>query len=61
MGEVIGRWMVFSVVVCHVGRAFVPVKPELALSGSAPEPKDAHPDHFDAPLDDGVMDKSNSG
>ena len=55
---VVSGRMVFSMVVCHVGGSFCPVKPELALGRPAPEPVKSHPDHFDLPLNNGFIHKS---
>ncbi len=36
----------------------IPIKTKLVLGGTAAEPVEAHPQHFDAAVDDGVVDKS---
>lgn len=58
VGDVVGGRMMFRVIVCHVCCTFVPIKAELALCLSAVQPVEAHPDHFNSPLDDCVVDES---
>ena len=48
----------FSVVVGHVLRTFTPIETELPLGGAATKPMEAHPNHFDTTLDDGVTDEA---
>ena len=58
--NVVGWRMMFCVVVHKIGRTFCPVKAELVLGCPAMEPVEVHPDHLDAALDDGVLNKSSS-
>ena len=58
--NVVGWRVMFCVVIHEICRSFVPIKLELVLCCSAAEPVEAHPDHFDAVLDDGVLKESRS-
>ena len=60
VGKVVCRRMVLSMIVGQVARAFVPVKAKLALGGAAAPPVEAHPNHLDATLDDGVIGETRS-
>ncbi len=53
--QVICRWVVLCTVICQVGGSAVPIETELPLGFPAAKPMQAHPDHFDAALDDGVI------
>ena len=61
MSQVVGWRVMLGVIVCHVGCAFVPVESELSLGGTAAQPVEAHPNHFDSSLDDRVLDESGGG
>ena len=45
-------------VIGKVETTSIPIKAELALGRTAAEPVEVHPQHFDAAVDDGVIDKS---
>ncbi len=51
----------FGVVVRHVVNSFAPVEMELTLGGTALEPMEAHPNHFDLALDYCVADEARRG
>ena len=55
VGNVVGWRMVFGVIVRHVCCTFIPIKAELSLCRTAPEPMESHPNYFYAPLDDRVV------
>ncbi len=63
VGQVVGRWVMFGVVVCHVVCSFAPEESELtlALGWTAPEPMEAHPNHFDPVLDYCITDEARGG
>ena len=50
VGKMVGRRMMFCVIVGHVCTTFVPVETELALRRSASQPMKTHPYHFDPAL-----------
>ena len=60
MGQVISGGMMLGVVVGKIGGPAGPVETKLGLGFPAAEPMEAHPDHFDAALDDGVLNESRS-
>ena len=61
LGKMVGRRMMFCVIIGHVCTTFVPVEKELALRRSASQPMKTHPYHFDPALDDGVGDECCGG
>ncbi len=60
VGDVVGRQVVFGVVVGHVGCAAIPVETKLTLGFTTAKPMKSQPDHLDSSLDNGVMDKAGS-
>ena len=60
VGDVVGRRVVFGVIVRHVGGAAIPVETKLTLGFMTAKPVKSHPDHLDSSLDNGVMDKAGS-
>ncbi len=56
--QVVGGWVMFCVVVRHAGCPLAPVESELTLGGTAPEPMEAHPNHFYLTLDYCVTDEA---
>ncbi len=54
VGQVVGGWVMFGVVVHHVVCSFAPVESEL-------KPMEVHPNHFDPVLDYCIADEARGG
>ena len=58
VGYVVGRRMMFRVVIRQIGGPFIPIEAELVLRCPAAEPMKAHPDHLESALNDCVLNES---